>query len=160
MLTMTADIRIVPLTERPDLVLTVARWGFGEWGHLAPGTTLDDRVARVCASTRTDGPPMIVVALDEDGAPIGTASLIFDDLQGDPRNPWLASVYVPPAARRAGLGSRLVGAVEALAHQFGYRRLYLFTASAPQLYARLGWQALEVRDYRGERVTVMARDLG
>lgn len=154
---MTNDIPIVPLAWRPDLILTVARWGFGEWGHLAPGTTLDDRIARVCASTRTDGPPMIVVALDGAGAPLGTASLIFDDIKDDPRNPWLASVYVPPEARRAGVGARLVGAIERLAVAFGYGRLYLFTASVPQLYARLGWQALEERAYRGEHVTVMAK---
>ncbi|HJQ57654.1 MAG TPA: GNAT family N-acetyltransferase [Vineibacter sp.] len=156
---MSQGLRIVPLAERPDLILTVARWGFGEWGHLALGATLDDRLARVCASTRTDRPPIIVVALDRTGVVVGMASLIFDDLKGDPRNPWLASVYVPPEARRAGLGSQLVGAIEGLARRFGYRRLYLFTASAPQLYAGLGWRALEQRAYRGEEVTVMAKEL-
>lgn len=153
------DFSIVPLAERPDLVTTVARWGFGEWGHLAPGTTLDDRIARVRASMRVDGVPMIVVALDGDGTPVGTASLIDDDLKGDARNPWLASVYVPPRARRGGVGARLVRAVERLAAGFGYERIYLFTASVPALYARLGWQTLEERSYRGEHVTVMSRDL-
>lgn len=151
--------RIVPLAGHPDLVTTVAGWGFGEWGHLAPGTTLDDRIARVRASMRTDGPPMIVVAVGADEAPLGTASLINDDLRGDPRNPWLASVYVPPRARRGGIGSQLVRTVERLAAGFGYRTIYLFTASVPSLYARLGWQALEDRDDRGEQVTVMACDL-
>ena len=156
---MARDIHIRPLAERPDLVPAVARWGFGEWGHLAPGATLEDRIARVRESMRTDGMPMIVVALDDSGTPVGMASLIEDDLRGDPRNPWLASVYVPPDARRRGIASRLVGAIERLAVRLGYRRIYLFTASAPALYARLGWQALEERDYRGEHVTVMARDL-
>ena len=156
---MGSDIRILPLAERPDLEMTVARWGFGEWGHLAPGTTLADRVERVRASMRPDAIPMIIVALDGDGTPVGMASLINDDLRGDPRNPWLASVYVPPAARRSGIGSRLVGAVERLAVQLGYDRLYLFTASAPQLYARLGWRVLGERMYRGEHIAVMAKDL-
>jgi predicted N-acetyltransferase YhbS len=124
-----------------------------------PGATLEDRIARVRESMRTDGIPMIVVALDGDDKPVGMASLIADDLRGDPRNPWLASVYVPPEARRSGIASQLVGAIERLAVQFGYGRLYLFTASAPALYARLGWQTLEERDYRGERVTVMAKDV-
>jgi GNAT superfamily N-acetyltransferase len=108
---------------------------------------------------RTDGMPMIVVALDDDDVPVGMASLIEDDLRGDPRNPWLASVYVPPGARRRGIASHLVAAVERLALRFGFRRIYLFTASVPALYAQLGWQALEERDYRGEHITVMARDL-
>jgi N-acetylglutamate synthase-like GNAT family acetyltransferase len=156
---MAADVRIVTLAERPDLVMTVARWGFGEWGHLAPGTTLDDRVRRVRDSMRVDSIPMIIVALDGEGVPVGTASLINDDLHGDPRNPWLASVYVTPEARRRGVGSCLVKAIEQVASRFQYRRLYLFTASVPALYARLGWEALEEREYRGEQVTVMAKQL-
>ena len=82
-----------------------------------------------------------------------------DDIEGDPRNPWLASVYVRPEARRRGIAGLLVRAGEDAARRLGFARLYLFTASVPALYAGLGWQARETRDYRGERITVMDRDL-
>ncbi len=152
--------RILPLAERPDLLDLVARWTFGEWGHLNAGQTLAGRVARVRAGMNVDAVPSIVVALEADGRVVGTATLMDDDLEGDPRNPWLASVYVPPEERGRGVASALVRAIEGLAARLGHRRLYLFTASAPALYAGLGWRTLESRDYRGERITVMDRDLG
>ena len=40
---------VLPLAERPQFVDLVAAWGFAEWGHLAPGRTLAQRVERVRA---------------------------------------------------------------------------------------------------------------
>ena len=152
-------MRVVPLVERPDLAEQVSVWGFDEWGHLDPGQTLDQRRARIQGKMNVDRVPIAFVALGDDGDIVGTASLIFDDLEGDPRNPWLASVYVPPDHRRKGVASVLVGAVEDAARRIGYDRLYLFTTSAASLYAGLGWRALELCDYRGEHVQVMDKSL-
>lgn len=102
---------------------------------------------------------MAFVALDAEGGLVGTASLIFDDLEGDPRNPWLASVFVPPEQRGQKIASSLVRRVEEAARRIGYSRLYLFTTSACALYAALGWRALEQRDYRGESIQVMDKAL-
>ena len=150
---------IAPLVERPDLVDQVAAWGFAEWGHLNPGETLEQRRGRIRGKMNVDRVPVAFVALDDAGGIVGTASLIFDDLEGDPRNPWLASVFVPPEQRGKGIASALVRTVEAAARRIGYSRLYLFTTSAARLYAGLGWRALEQRDYRGEHVQVMDKAL-
>lgn len=152
-------MRVVPLVERPDLVEQVSAWGFAEWGHLNPGQTLEQRTVRVRGKMNVDRVPIAFVALDEEDRIAGTASLIFDDLEGDPRNPWLASVFVPPEHRKKGIASALVRTVEDAARRLGYSRLYLFTSSAPTLYAGLGWRALEQRDYRGEHVQVMDKSL-
>ncbi|HQS16212.1 GNAT family N-acetyltransferase [Reyranella sp.] len=152
-------MRVVPLVERPTLAEQVSVWGFDEWGHLNPGQTLDERRAKVQGKMNVDRVPIAFVALDDDGGIVGTASLIFDDLEDDPRNPWLASVYVPPAHRQRGIASALVSAVEAAARRIGYDRLYLFTTSAAALYERLGWTALERRDYRGEHIQIMEKSL-
>ncbi|MGQ3301859.1 GNAT family N-acetyltransferase [Reyranella sp.] len=152
-------MRIVPLVERPDLAEQVSVWGFDEWGHLDPGQTLDQRRAKVLRKMNVDRVPIAFVAIDDDGGIVGTASLIFDGLEGDPRNPWLASVYVPAKHRQRGIASALVSAVEAAARRTGYDRLYLFTTSAAALYERLGWTALERRDYRGEHIQVMEKSL-
>lgn len=152
-------MRVVPLVERPDLVEQVSVWGFDEWGHLSPGQTLDQRRAKIRGKMNVDRVPIAFVALDDADEIVGTASLIFDDLEGDPRNPWLASVYVPDRQRKQGIASALVRAVEAAARRIGYDRLYLFTASAASLYERLGWTALERRDYRGEHIQVMEKSL-
>lgn len=152
-------MKVVPLVERPDLVEQVSAWGFAEWGHLNPGQTLEERTARIRGKMNVDRVPIAFVALDEEGRIVGTASLIFDDLEGDPRNPWLASVFVSPERRKKGIASALVRTVEDAARRIGYSRLYLFTSSAPTLYAGLGWRALEQRDYRGEHIQVMDRSL-
>jgi len=153
-------MRVVPLVERPDLVEQVSAWGFAEWGHLNPGQTLEQRTAKIRGKMNVDRVPIAFVALDDDpgggqGRIVGTASLIFDDLEGDPRNPWLASVFVPSEHRKKGIASALVRVVEDTARRLGYSRLYLFTTSATALYAGLGWRALEQRDYRGEHIQVM-----
>jgi GNAT superfamily N-acetyltransferase len=152
-------LQIVPLVERPEFVDQVAAWGFAEWGHLNPGETLEQRRVRIRGKLNVDRVPVAFVALDAADVIAGTASLIFDDLEGDPRNPWLASVYVPPEHRGKGIASALVGVVEDAARRFGYSRLYLFTTSAAALYAGLGWRTLEQRDYRGEHIQVMDKAL-
>jgi predicted N-acetyltransferase YhbS len=152
-------MRVAPLVERPDLVEQVSAWGFTEWGHLNPDQTLEQRAARIRGKMNVDRVPVAFVALDEEDRIVGTASLIFDDLEGDPRNPWLASVFVPPEHRKKGIASALVRTVEDAARRFGYSRLYLFTSSAPALYTGLGWRMLEQRDYRGEHIQVMDKSL-
>lgn len=152
-------MRIVPLVERPDLAEQVSVWGFGEWGHLYPGQTLEQRRVLIQGKMNVDRVPIAFVALGDDDGIVGTASLIFDDLEGDPRNPWLASVFVPAEHRKRGIASALIRAVEDAARRIGYDRLYLFTSTAPSLYAGLGWRALEQRDYRGEHIQVMDKSL-
>lgn len=152
-------VTIAPLVERPDLAAQVAAWGFAEWGHLNPGETLKQRVIRIEGKMNVDRVPIAFVALDDRGGIVGTASLIFDDLEGDPRNPWLASVYVPPEQRKKGIASALVQTVEDAARRLGYTRLYLFTSTAPKLYADLGWRPLEQRDYRGDHIQIMDKTL-
>jgi predicted N-acetyltransferase YhbS len=152
-------LQIVPLVERPELVDQVAAWGFAEWGHLNPGQTQQSRTARIRERMNIDRVPIVLVALDDAGSMVGTASLLFDDLEGDPRNPWLASVFVPAEQRGKGIASALVVAIEDAARRLGYPTLYLFTTSAARLYAGLGWRALEQRDYRGEHIQVMDKAL-
>ena len=153
-------MKIVPLAEYPALTAIVAAWEFGEWGHLNPGETLAEREAWMRRETlNSDRAPLTFVALDDAGRAIGTAALLFDDLKGDPRNPWLASVYVPPERRGQGIASALVRTVEDAARRFGYRQLYLFTSTAPKLYAGLGWRPLETTRYRGDEIQIMDRAL-
>ena len=152
-------MKIVPLVERPEFVDQVAAWGFAEWGHLNPGQTLQSRTAEIHERMNVDRLPIVLVALDDADMLVGTASLLFDDLEGDPRNPWLASVFVPAGQRGKGIASALVVAIEDAARRLGYPILYLFTTSAARLYGRLGWRALERRDYRGEHIQVMDKAL-
>ena len=89
-------------------------------------------LAELREEMNVDRVPITFVALDDHDGLIGTAALIFDDLEGDPRNPWLASVFVPPAHRKKGIASALVRTVEEAA-----RRLGLTPAAVGKNVARL-----------------------
>ncbi len=101
-----------------------------------------------------------VFAVMDGERPVGMASLVVDDMS-DRREltPWLASVYVLPEWRGRGIASRLVRRVEEEARAHGVERFYLYTPDQQALYRRLGWQDVEQREYRGEMVTIMQRDL-
>jgi GNAT superfamily N-acetyltransferase len=151
-------LRIEPLAAHPDAIPVVAQWCFGEWGALYPGETLEDWRRAIARDAAGDGIPTVLVALDA-RAPVGTASLVAHDIDDDPRGPWLASVFVAPAARGRGVASALVGAVEGRAAGLGVARLHLFTTSKMPLYAGLGWRTIERRDYRGKRIEIMTKTL-
>ncbi|RUR33628.1 GNAT family N-acetyltransferase [Vreelandella nanhaiensis] len=139
--------------------LVVAQWTFTAWGHLHPGKTLQDALEETFSECGAWGVPSIFVAM-QDEIPVGTASLIADDMSTRPElTPWLASVFVLPESRGCGIASALVQRVEAEAQANGIRQFYLYTPDQQALYQRLGWQPIECLEHRGENVTVMIRQL-
>jgi GNAT superfamily N-acetyltransferase len=149
---------IVLLRERPEALPLVAAWRFGEWGENYPGETLEQWQRGLEKEAAGDGIPTVLVALDDNKA-VGTASLVQHDIEGDPRSPWLASVFVAPEVRGRGIASALVSEIERRATRLGTTRLYLFTANKMSLYARLGWRGIERRMYQGKAIEIMAKDL-
>lgn len=143
---------IVTLESRPDLVQTCAAWSFGQWGSQTPDGTLERTVARFqeAADPRQDFRHTFVVL--RDGVPAAMASLSPTDLESRPDlAPWLASVYTHPEHRGHGLAKQLCGAVADQASALGHKAIYLFTPSAEQLYAQLGWQTIDtVQSPHGE----------
>jgi GNAT superfamily N-acetyltransferase len=159
-------LRIESIAARPDLIATVARWQFDEWGHLEPGDSLAARLADLGSQAAHAGRiPHTFVAL-EGADPLGSASVVQQDgeiVRASPRQrhltPWLASVYVRPAARGRGVATALVRHVMAHAASLGVARLYLFTDGAQGLYERIGWHVLGTDSYGGLSMTIMAVDL-
>lgn len=148
-------IDIEYLADRPAFVPTVAEWQHRQWGHLTPGSSLDQRIAHLSRSMGRDAIPITFVAVAED-APRGCASLIHHDLTTRMElSPWLASVYVDPEHRKQGIGSGLVRRAMEKAGELGVERLYLITPDQERFYRRLGWSSLEWTNYRGENVVIM-----
>lgn len=151
-------VRIESIADHPDLVDTVARWQWGEWGHLDPADSLAARIASLRDQTDGDRIPTTFVALDGD-APLGSASLVEQDMPTHPElTPWLASVYVTPTARGRGVASALVRHAVRQAAVMGVARLYLYTEGARGLYEKLGWRAIAMDHFEGSPVTIMAID--
>jgi GNAT superfamily N-acetyltransferase len=151
-------MRIDNIADHPDIVETVARWQWDEWGHLDPADSLAARIAGIGAPPDPARIPTTYVALDGDDV-LGSASLVADDMPTHPElTPWLASVYVAPAARGRGVASALVRRVVQEAATTGAARLYLYTENARGLYEKLGWRVVATDHFEGSPVTIMAID--
>lgn len=147
---------IVALNDRPELVPVVAEWLHAEFDH-ARGPSLAKRVDQLRAQT----PPEATFILCDNQVPVGTASLVVNDLPSRPElTPWLASVLVRPEFRGRGYSARLVRHVETAAASTA-PTLWLYTWTAAPLYARLGWEFVgpERDTDRDIPVVLMKRDL-
>lgn len=149
---------IVTIAERPDLAPIVADWLWEAFWR-QDGYAWEDTRAAVAAATARTGPTQTFVAL-LDGKPAGTASLAAEDLDERPAlTPWLAGVFVLPAFRACGCATRLIAAVEGACRDAAIPHAWLYTGTAEGLYARLGWQAVEIVERQGKTpVTLMRKD--
>lgn len=151
-----AGLKISPLGDCPHLAPVVAQWHFGEWGHLYPGGTVDGWLDHIRTRMDVDRIPMTVVALNDDGQPVGTAALTEHDMETHRElSPWLGGVYVIPSARRRGVAGALVRYLMGRAADLEIRDLYLYTNGAEGLYQRLHWRVWSREPYMGRGVTIM-----
>lgn len=94
------------------------------------------------------GERVLVVAEERaGGAIVGTVQVVFAWPENQPHRGDVAKMLVRRAARRRGLGGRLLGAAEDAARAAGRTLLVLDTVTgsdAERLYARLGWTRVGV----------------
>jgi len=102
--------------------------------------------------------PTTLVAIAA-GELLGSISLVVDDHAELTRySPWLASLFVAPAARGRGIGTALLERMLAEARALGIARLYLFTEHQEDWYAALGWILVEhARLADGHVVSILSR---
>jgi predicted N-acetyltransferase YhbS len=108
----------------------------------------------------SDQTEQVALVAKLDGVLAGTCLLARSELEPcHPVSPWLAGLYVNMEHRRQGVGRVLVKAIEDQARQRGSRRLYLYTDSAINYYARLGWSTIGQIDWKGFPTALMVREL-
>jgi GNAT superfamily N-acetyltransferase len=115
-----------------SFMLPMAReTALGFWRKVADGVARGERT--------------LLVAEDADGI-VGTVQLITDMPENQPHRADVAKLLVHRRARGAGIGQKLMEAVEEAARGQGRRVLVLDTASdtAERLYERLGWERVGV----------------
>lgn len=152
-----ADERIVFLADHPEYLEEVSDWVYDEWLRGLPDITPAVVAARFATHLNRESIPLTMIAL-RGTTMIATASMYIDDLpERADLSPWLAAVYVAPAERGCGLGSRIVAAVEATAWRLGIVRLHLFTPDREHFYARMGWETIDHVVTGGKAVVVMAK---
>lgn len=136
-----SPLRIDFLKNHPGHLLTVARWIYDEWDHVT-APNLDAVVEATVGRMNDDRVPLTLVALRGNEC-VGTVGLWERDLSARPDlSPWLAALYVHPAARSAGVGGALIEALVATARGLGIGRLYLHTETAAEYYRNKGWRPL------------------
>jgi predicted N-acetyltransferase YhbS len=151
-------LRLDYLSDHPNLIPVLAEWHHRQWSYLSHAATLGQRIARLRQHGRGELPTSFVALLD--GAPVGSAAIIANDMTDqETLSPWLANVYVVPAARRQGIGAALVRRAAQEAFALGYHDLYLYTEDQAHFYTGLGWETIDRRTYRGYLMTVMALHL-
>lgn len=134
---------ITPLFACPVFAQTVADRIWRAW-WADDGYPLAHILTPLLVGLTEPGLPVTFVA-HQDGRFLGTASLIAADLADRPDlTPWVAALWVEPAARGQGLGRALAdrAAAEAFARGFPAVWLNALPAMEPWYTAR-GWELVE-----------------
>jgi GNAT superfamily N-acetyltransferase len=155
-------IRIESIADHLDLIPTIARWHWDEWGHADPDGSLESWTAGLARRTNRDRVPTKFVALDGE-TPLGSVTLVENDMPNRPDfahlTPWIAGTYVVESARGQGVGSALMTHAVDQARRMGIGRLHLYTSTAERFYLKLGWTTIDRTRYEGEDVAVMTLEL-
>lgn len=94
--------------------------------------------AALATADMADGAPRYFALPDANGDPAA-----FGGLAGNGPDLLLRSLVVHPAARRSGIGARLVAALEGEARAKGGAALWLLTEGAAPFFTRLGFTTVE-----------------
>jgi predicted N-acetyltransferase YhbS len=149
--------RIEHLAACPEHLARVAAWQHTEFGYLNPAICLEQREERLRESLSATGLPLTMVAVSDDGDPVGAATLLPRTITHPHLTPWLSTVVVPPASRGRGIASALSLRLALEAGRFGFPAIYLFTPRNESLYRHAGWTTIETADVNGTPVAIMAR---
>jgi predicted N-acetyltransferase YhbS len=155
----------VSITHIPDdqqVMLTVANWSVQQWRSDFPSDTVETYLTLFRSAIAShDKLPFIFVAWNDNGAPIGTVTLIADDELPDATEPgpWLAALYVLPDFRHQGVGQALVDVVVSTARTTHHRELFLYTADQTTWYQKMGWTSVRTTRLADHSVVVMRKEL-
>jgi GNAT superfamily N-acetyltransferase len=153
-----APVTIATLAEHPQLVPEVVEIAWWEWG----ASLAEREHARWLVEMERDSLLHLptsagFVALDGDRA-VGTVQLHEFEIDAmRDRSPWVCGMVVRPGYRGAGVGSRLLAALEQFAAAHGVPRLWVFTEHAAAFYERCGWQRHCAAVEHGEPGVVLTR---
>jgi len=137
-----------PTKSVPDAADQFAALQYAEWGHLYPGSSLE-QYRQGLLNNHWDGSDLGSLnlawfALNDDGEPLGVAMLVGDgEVEHGVANllegPWFAGLVVDPRFRRLGVGAALLDFVTEQACSLGFHRLRLVTEHSTGFYERRGW---------------------
>jgi N-acetylglutamate synthase-like GNAT family acetyltransferase len=108
----------------------------------------------------TEQLPLTLVA-NHENKPVGMCSLRVTDGIRPELTPWLGSLVVSPNYQNQGIAKQLIEKIKEKARELGFKTLYLFAfdPTIPEYYIRLGWCKIDMDEFKGHPVTIMATSL-
>ena len=153
-------MRIVHLGQVPHLLPVLRDWYVAEWAPWYGPSGDGDAASDLAAATAPDRTPLVVVAVDDDGAPLGTAALRDTSVGAEHvEGPWLAAVLVRPAWRRRGIATALIAFVENEARRLGFSSVATSTDILVPLLERRGWHRIAASESLRGAVDVFVLEL-
>jgi len=138
------------------LIPVLEKYFPSEWieyyGPKGSGAALTD-VISLCNKSKL---PIGLVALKQGGF-IGSVALRHKSASHENLSPWLTSLYFVPEARRQGVGTRLINAIEKLSMDLGYSKIFARSATAVDLFIKNNWVPFDW--IGGECLTIFSKDL-
>jgi GNAT superfamily N-acetyltransferase len=153
-------VSIELLAEHPHLIPAVGQIRWKEWGHPPEPESLDWWMDVTAREAGRNVLPVTWVAIDPPGQAVGAVGLgEFDIEERHDRSPWVLGMIVADQYRGRGIGSKLMGALEAWAHQHGYRQVWVARGGrAVDFYRKCGWELMEVIDRSsGETASILTK---
>lgn len=151
------------LADKPEFVRELSEGIYEQWidMYTKQGKNVTDIEKNCIDRSVKDKIPLTMVA-SLHGKLVGSVTIKNDDLSGYPElNPWVAGVFVLPAYRKQGIGSKLVLHAEKTAKEvFKKDKIYLYTGSASELYKKLGYKQIDTVERPNKVLTVMEKEIG
>lgn len=149
-------MQIQALRRHPNLIDPIVSTLHDSWGDLPPWADPAVIRERLMAGATTEPIPHTLVAVTDQGTLAATGSVKLNELPGHPdKVHWIGEVFVLPAHRGRGLGSRMTRALTDHAFSQGVPEVFLYTPDQQSLYARLGWVEVARDVVNDETVSVM-----
>jgi GNAT superfamily N-acetyltransferase len=150
------------LADNPHLVPAIGELRWREWGHPPEPDRLDWWVEVTSREAGRDDLPVTWVAIGDLGQAVGAVGLgEFDIEERRDRAPWVLGMIVAVQHRGRGIGSQLLGTLEAWANHRGYSRVWVATGGrAVDFYQKCGWELVEIINRpSGEMVSILTKPL-
>jgi predicted N-acetyltransferase YhbS len=143
---MVLNMHITHLFHVPQHRAAVAHLIHHEFWTEVPGASVESMANRLALASSADAVPLCLVALNDNGQPVGAVNLVeSDDDDHTHWTPWLAGMVVASPQRGQGIGTALVQALLKEARRLIVPHVYL-GSDGPGFYTRLG--AVEVEQPR------------
>lgn len=150
------DFSVSRLCEVPSYAPVLAAAHAREWAHLYADWNEAVALSDFEAEQKMTDVPTTWVAHHPSHGPMGSVSLVRDDLPDRPAfNPWLASLYIFPEFRNRGLAKLLIHQTLVFLRQKKCPHAYLFTEDKVPFFSKFAFAVHGTTKAKGHDVTIM-----